>query len=144
MSDDATLECVSCETTFDPAPNGGFCPDCDTPHPDFEIATDEESKDGGSTGDETDETAGDAGGDSAADGASEGDDSVSADSISYCPDCGTDIADAVTDGEGDSELDACPDCGRAVSTESYCPDCGTDLDEARGAAAEADEEDEAT
>ncbi|AGB16493.1 FHA domain-containing protein [Halovivax ruber XH-70] len=143
MSDDATLECVSCETTFDPAPNGGFCPDCDTPHPDFEVATDEESEDDGSTGDETDEAAGDADAASADDGTSEGDDSASSDSISYCPDCGTDIDDAVTDGDGDGELDACPDCGRAVSTESYCPDCGTDLGEARAAAAEDDEADDA-
>ncbi len=29
------LTCVSCDNTFEPAPHGGFCPDCDTPHPDF-------------------------------------------------------------------------------------------------------------
>lgn len=35
MPEQTQLECVSCDTTFDPTPNGGFCPDCDTPHPDF-------------------------------------------------------------------------------------------------------------
>ena len=35
MENQSTLTCVSCESTFDPAPHGGFCPDCDTPHPDF-------------------------------------------------------------------------------------------------------------
>ena len=36
MAEQAELDCVSCETAFDPSPNGGFCPNCDTPHPDYE------------------------------------------------------------------------------------------------------------
>lgn len=122
------LECVSCDTTFDPDPTGGFCPDCDTPHPDFGVDDEDDAEDDGtdeSAEVEYDESEGDA-----ADGVS----------VAFCPDCGADLADAVaSDGEGSGELDACPDCGRAVTDESYCPDCGTDLDAAR---AEADAEDD--
>ena len=38
------LECVAtgCDTKFDPEPNGGFCPDCDVPHPEYDPADDGE------------------------------------------------------------------------------------------------------
>jgi hypothetical protein len=36
MAAQTELECVSCGTDFDPDETGGFCPDCDTPHPDYE------------------------------------------------------------------------------------------------------------
>ncbi|PSP75040.1 DNA-binding protein [Halobacteriales archaeon QS_1_68_20] len=35
MENESMLTCVSCDNTFEPAPHGGFCPECDTPHPDF-------------------------------------------------------------------------------------------------------------
>ncbi|EMA46207.1 double zinc ribbon domain-containing protein [Halobiforma nitratireducens] len=35
MPEQTNLECVSCDTSFEPGPNGGFCPSCDTPHPDY-------------------------------------------------------------------------------------------------------------
>lgn len=134
------LECVSCDTTFDPAPTGGFCPDCDTPHPDFGV--DEDGSDDADDGtDESAEVEYDESETESADG----------DSVAFCPDCGADLADAVaSDGDESGDLDACPDCDRAVTDESYCPDCGTDLDAARAEAdaddAEADEsaEDEST
>ena len=37
MSGQNQLECVSCEQSFDPKPYGGFCPNCDTPHPNYEV-----------------------------------------------------------------------------------------------------------
>jgi len=36
MSQQGKLSCPSCESSFEPTPNGGFCPDCDTPHPDYD------------------------------------------------------------------------------------------------------------
>lgn len=47
MQNQSELTCVSCENTFDPTPHGGFCPDCDTPHPDF--GRPEAESDGGTT-----------------------------------------------------------------------------------------------
>lgn len=124
------LECVSCDTTFDPAPTGGFCPDCDTPHPDFGVDEDES----GDADDQADESA------EVEYDESDGD-SADGDSVAFCPDCGADLADAVaSDGDDPVVLDACPDCDRAVTDESYCPDCGTDLDAAR---AEADDDESA-
>ena len=122
MADQAELECVSCETTFDPNPTGGFCPDCDTPHPDFGIDDD-------GTPDES----------SGADDTSEDQSSESVDdSMSYCPECGADLSEGHgSDADGSYELEACPDCGHSVTDESYCPNCGSDLDAAR---ADSDEE----
>ncbi|SDR17519.1 double zinc ribbon domain-containing protein [Natronobacterium texcoconense] len=61
MQEQVTLKCVSCDTSFEPGPNGGFCPSCDTPHPDYagsdgdgdEEATEDDSE---STGVEDDES----------------------------------------------------------------------------------------
>lgn len=123
------LTCVSCDTTFDPAPNGGFCPDCDTPHPDFEMgddgADDSADDEAESAEVEYDES------DGAADSSDE-------DAAAFCPECGADLdADRDAESEDSDGLSACPDCGHSVTDESYCPQCGTDLDAVR---AEADDE----
>lgn len=132
MADQGELECVSCDTTFDPAPNGGFCPDCDTPHPDFEMDED------GASADESPDAGSDA--DAQADDSQQEPDSVGEHSMAYCPECGADL-DSVGSAGGDvsGDLDACPDCGHAVTDESYCPNCGTDLDAVRDDAGSEDE-----
>lgn len=133
MSEQSELSCVSCETTFDPTPNGGFCPNCDTPHPDFghdeEIGDEESVDEHESTADEE---------------PAETVDSDTIDAPSFCPDCGFDLTgDLGADPESvDSDIRACPDCGRSVTDESFCPDCGTDLDELRQAASDDAEETE--
>jgi hypothetical protein len=137
MSEQSELSCVSCETTFDPTPNGGFCPNCDTPHPDF--GHDEEVDDEAAV-DEHESTADEEPADAEPAAATE---SPAAEGPSYCPDCGFDLtgelgADPDT---VDSDIRACPDCGRSVTDESFCPDCGTDLDALREATA--DEPDDA-
>jgi hypothetical protein len=59
MSQQGQLKCPSCDNSFEPTSNGGFCPDCDTPHPDFDhdgdVDTEEdgtESADGGAHAEE--------------------------------------------------------------------------------------------
>jgi RNA polymerase subunit RPABC4/transcription elongation factor Spt4 len=124
MSEQSELSCVSCETTFDPTPNGGFCPNCDTPHPDFghdeEMDEDEGVDEHESTADEEPARTEEA-------------EQPAVDAPSYCPDCGFDLTgDLGADPETvDSDIRACPDCGRSVTDESFCPDCGTDLDALR-------------
>lgn len=54
MAEQMQLECVSCDTSFDPSPHGGFCPDCDTPHPDYEQAAPSDDVDDSAAQDETD------------------------------------------------------------------------------------------
>ncbi|AFZ73274.1 double zinc ribbon domain-containing protein [Natronobacterium gregoryi] len=46
MPEQVTLSCVSCDTSFEPGPNGGFCPNCDTPHPDYTGGGADEAEDG--------------------------------------------------------------------------------------------------
>lgn len=137
MSQQTELECVSCDTAFDPGPTGGFCPECDTPHPEFDHQTPDESE-----GETADATADDAPADDPAAAASEpaastGDPAGGAAAAqagpSYCPDCGTSLSD-VTERPGAADAWDCPDCGRTVTDESFCPDCGTDLEAARAGA----------
>lgn len=137
MSEQAQLTCVSCDTDFDPEPNGGFCPDCDTPHPDYGVEDDAADADdaGADAGEPDVEEADDA---DEADAAA--DDAVAA-AGSYCPECGADLDPDARADEAESDLAACPDCGRSITDESYCPDCGRDLDEVRDQQAEAGEED---
>lgn len=120
MPEQAQLTCVSCDASFDPEPNGGFCPDCDTPHPDYGV--DDETEDAAAEADAgaTDAGADDASTDEPADAAP-----------SYCPDCGADLDPDARADDAEGDLAACPDCGRSVTDESYCPDCGRDLDEVR-------------
>lgn len=135
MSDQSELTCVSCETAFEPTATGGFCPDCDTPHPEFEHGEAEAEEDG-ETGDEATD-----------DGVAGGDETASADAEapSYCRDCGAEIAG--DDAPTAAATTECADCGRTVAADaSYCPGCGTELetDEAGESAAEpADGADEA-
>lgn len=136
MSEQSELSCVSCETTFDPTPNGGFCPNCDTPHPDFghdeEVDEDEAVDEHESTADEESGNAHE----------TETTDDHATDAPSFCPDCGFDLTGELgADPETvDSDIQACPDCGRSVTDESFCPDCGTDLDELREATSDEAEE----
>jgi len=88
MSDQSELACVSCETAFDPAPTGGFCPDCDTPHPDFEHGEADDEGDVEQTEAEESEAGGaDAEPDDDAETAPSSDDAAP----SYCRDCGAEI-----------------------------------------------------
>lgn len=146
MSQQGELTCVSCETAFEPEPNGGFCPNCDTPHPDFGV---DEEPDAEATSEASDAT--DSASDASVDGATggheaeveSGDEAAApdAESFTYCPDCGVELS-TVGDADEESPIAACPDCGRSVSNESFCPGCGTDLDEVREQASEADEADD--
>ncbi len=129
MSDQSELTCVSCETAFEPAATGGFCPDCDTPHPEFEHGEAEAEEDG-----ETGDGATD-------DGVADGDETASAaeaEAPSYCRECGAEVADDASTTAATTE---CADCGRTVAADaSYCPGCGTELesDEAEESAGDAD------
>lgn len=121
MSDQAELKCVSCDETFDPAPTGGFCPDCDTPHPDFEHgeAEGEAQAAAGAANDAEDEESDVADDDSAP---------VSAGaSPSYCQECGAEIvANAASSAAATVE---CSSCGGTVAeSASYCPDCGAEVE----------------
>lgn len=117
MAEETQLSCVSCETTFDPTPNGGFCPDCDTPHPDYGMGEEDADAEpdeaaSGDVDEADDETADEpdvssdeedsAGGDEEpAD-----DDASDADEIpSVCPECGADLTGAA-DGDDDTEDEA--------------------------------------
>ena len=110
MAEQMQLKCVSCETTFDPAPNGGFCPDCDTPHPDFGQSD---------TPDEDDDTA-------SVDAEAEAEESTdtaddSTDELTYEEESdASDEADAADVPDGDDD----PDAEAAV-----CPECGAPLDD---------------
>lgn len=160
MATQGKLTCVSCDTAFEPEPNGGFCPDCDTPHPEYErrdtvdadeagaddeqveseaseqVGTDEPDGDGadaGTAGGEADPD------DADAEAPGEEDDAgaVEAD------DAGIETADEGDDADADAEPDdgsaavvACPSCGSdADASASFCSNCGTELD----ADADADE-----
>ncbi len=182
MPGQVELECVSCESEFEPAPNGGFCPDCDTPHPDYDLqddaddesaddeeteSADEESaeeesaeleyeEDESADADDADDDADDAGAAETEDEDADADEiecgscgsAVDA-SMSFCPDCGSELgADDDGDETEEREIAACPDCGTSIDGESYCPDCGTHLDPIRESAGsddgDADDADEVT
>ena len=172
MPEQSLLQCVSCESTFEPTPNGGFCPDCDTPHPEYghqdaadesagesadeesavEVAQGEVKLDEG----ETDAAERDASASSVDDSVADDDDDVLAVDASktVCPDCGavfvTDAdAAAVEEAERDEDADTeeadlteCPDCGHSITDEAYCPSCGTHLDAIRTAEEATDDADE--
>lgn len=163
MPEQTELQCVSCGTTFDPTPHGGFCPDCDTPHPDFGQET--ADTDGA---DDTDDVAED---EPETDGSRivcphcgetiDLDDVDDAEELSFDEDAeagATDAsaeAEAAVEGEaggkgdaeakaepepeptdGSDELSECPDCGHSISDEAFCPNCGTDLDAIRAGGAD--------
>lgn len=118
MSEQSELTCVSCDVAFDPAPTGGFCPDCDTPHPDFEHGAADEADDA-EADESSDETA------RAADVA-ESEPSTDDASASYCPECGTAIG---ADADSTASTTECASCGETVAADaSYCPACGSGLD----------------
>ena len=146
MPDQTELSCVSCDTTFDPAPSGGFCPDCDTPHPDYEAPAADDA--------ETDESASapeitDGGGNVITDSddvtvQSDADAAVETDDDDT-PDAEADDEEAV-DSDADEGDDAdetpsgddadepatieCGSCGSTVdASASFCPDCGDELEE---------------
>lgn len=156
MPEQVELECVSCETSFEPAPNGGFCPDCDTPHPDYEPQDDE--SDEAADDEEVAEESGDsieewAGDEEADEEAEEADDAaeVSCGSCgeavdpdaAFCPHCGAEIgAEEEEEDESDEpELSACPDCGTSIDDEAFCPNCGTHLDPIRAGEEPSDDAD---
>lgn len=161
MSSQSQLECVSCKQSFDPEPYGGFCPNCDTPHPDYEIAEssgNSSARENSNNNSQQDLTeCWDCGAEVDA-------------SNQFCTNCGVDLDDEPKDAppqppqpkltdcpscdadidssasfcpecgselsedmeEGQSkELTECPDCGTSVDNESFCMNCGTDLDEIR-------------
>ncbi|SFR92387.1 FHA domain-containing protein [Halomicrobium zhouii] len=125
MSDQSELACVSCETAFDPAPTGGFCPDCDTPHPDFEHGEADDADDAEETGDDEVKA------EEAETGATEPTDEEATTSSddgaapSYCRECGA----AIGAESASSDTTECSDCGRTVAADaSYCPDCGTAIE----------------
>jgi hypothetical protein len=127
MSEESELDCVSCETTFDPSPTGGFCPDCDTPHPEF----------GHSTVDDDDRPAEETDADEETDDASSDETSGagSVDETTGEPTPGTEseMPDEPEEGSADdpdassSEPAAEEDDDAAVSADdvpTHCPDCG--------------------
>jgi len=151
------LTCVSCGTEFDPAPTGGFCPECDTPHPDHDIdavAADAEAAEADADPADDEEPAVDAdAADTGADAAAADDDEAEepgadADAAAE-PDVDTEdaeaaeadaeIADADVEeeaaegGEEDAGDEAaaeaeCHSCGATVDADaSFCPECGADL-----------------
>ena len=172
MPEQSLLQCVSCESTFEPTPNGGFCPDCDTPHPEYGHqdtadestgeSADEESAVEVAQGDvtleegETDAAEGEASASNVDAPVADDGDAVSAvdSSKTVCPDCGAVFvpdadAAAVEQAEreeeadtGEADLTECPDCGHSITDEAYCPSCGTHLDAIRTAAEPTDDVDE--
>lgn len=151
------LNCVSCESTFDAGPNGGFCPDCDTPHPDYEMPSSDDGDEGASESgeeeteadeqaSETDEQLSEPEADeSECDAEAETEDSETVEesiddqcsscgttvdpTASFCSNCGSEL-EAESEAESD-ELTECPNCSNSVDDESFCPNCGTDLDAIR-------------
>lgn len=153
MPEQIELSCVSCDTSFDPAPNGGFCPDCDTPHPDYDGG---DSDDDGDDGDEPVEAEFDEDEDvpEEADDESEaetddddtetGDDESPDDADEDVADVDDDTDDETDDDEIDVDVDdddepdeddepanddlECRSCGTSVDESmSFCPDCGTEV-----------------
>lgn len=126
MSDQTELACVSCETAFDPAPTGGFCPDCDTPHPDFEHGEADDADDAGETeGDEVEAEQTETGATEPTDedATASSDDEAAP---SYCRECGAAIG---ANGDSSADTTECADCGRTVAADaSYCPGCGTEVE----------------
>lgn len=135
MSEQTALDCVSCETTFDPSATGGFCPDCDTPHPDFGHSTvedDDPAEEADTDGDEPEEsTTDEADGSESVD---EADGSESVDETTGEPTPSTESAGTEAPGEqttddpeqSDSEPAAEGD-DPAVSPDdvpTHCPECG--------------------
>lgn len=153
MPEQTELSCVSCETSFDPAPNGGFCPDCDTPHPDYEAPADDGTEADEADGDDTesvaeitdgggnlitdDEDATDTDADDAAEptDADETDDTDDEPASAACPSCESTV---------DASAAFCPNCGENLESEdesedeteddepaelSACPDCGESIDD---------------
>ncbi|WP_290811185.1 FHA domain-containing protein [Halovivax sp.] len=136
MPEQIELECVSCEKTFEPAPNGGFCPDCDTPHPDHD-RPDEESDDSDAD-DSVEESI-----DEWADEEEEADDD--ADEESDEPAADADEEDDADDAASEEDVEVeyeedddesadeaatvdCGSCGSSVdASASFCPDCGAEL-----------------
>lgn len=167
MPEQIELSCVSCGTSFDPAPNGGFCPDCDTPHPDYDGgSTDDAADDGESESmeaefDESEDVA--EGSDDAADDADEEPEVDGADEDEELDeDDATDdeseesetdeVDEELETDEADEELDADDaaedeDEGEEPS-ELECSSCGTAVDESMsfcpdcGTEVEADDEPE--
>ncbi|WP_226004271.1 double zinc ribbon domain-containing protein [Natrinema salinisoli] len=130
MAEQTEFSCVSCETTFDPSPNGGFCPNCNTPHPDYEAP----SGDDADSSDEESETV-----DDATD--AEDDVEVEYDEEEEAETDGDDDAEADTDGD-DAEDDGaepgedepatieCQSCDSTVdASAAFCPNCGEELEE---------------
>ncbi|WP_254766640.1 FHA domain-containing protein [Salinilacihabitans rarus] len=143
------LTCVSCDTTFDPAPNGGFCPNCDTPHPDYEMDSVDESDDETAAEDEEADADADGGDDADAEStdaeeeaepeaaADDADaDEIKCDSCgatadadaSFCPDCGSELGAEDADGSDDESESESVSESEEAATLDECPDCGTEVD----------------
>jgi Zn finger protein HypA/HybF involved in hydrogenase expression len=139
MAEQTEFSCVSCETTFDPSPNGGFCPNCNTPHPDYEAPSDDEadsSEEESETADdvtdaedddvevEYDEEEGETDGDDAEDEAeTDGDDADE-----KAETAGDDAEDEAEDDE--PATIECQSCESTVdASAAFCPNCGDELEE---------------
>lgn len=164
MADQTEFNCVSCETTFDPAPNGGFCPDCNTPHPDYDAPNDADGTEEDSDEDDSDtiERITDASGSEAVERITDADDALEGDDAGDDTsepetgvDDGSDEADvddgAETDADGDgAEADEpgtieCQSCNSAVdASAAFCPSCGTELEDDQADESEDDESVELT
>lgn len=127
MAEQTEFSCVSCETTFDPSPNGGFCPDCNTPHPDYEAPSDDDAD----SSDDDSEPVDNAEDDVEVEYDEEDEAETDADD--------EDEAEAETDADGDdTEDDAdepatveCQSCDSSVdASAAFCPNCGEELEEA--------------
>ncbi|WP_435344636.1 double zinc ribbon domain-containing protein [Haloarchaeobius sp. HRN-SO-5] len=149
------LECVSCENTFDPGPTGGFCPDCDTPHPDFEMsAVDDGASESGESESDADEQSVESDAEPSED-PGEADESTDEECSScgstvdpdaaFCANCGAELgAEDEPESSDEDELTECPNCSNSVGDEAFCANCGTDLDAIRaGDDADAGSDDEA-
>lgn len=130
MEAQSELTCVACETTFDAEPNGGFCPDCDTPHPDYELR---ESVDGDEDASENEEAPADEAEETAPADEDQVDDAEADDAEAAEAD-DAEVDDAESETESTPEPDQadgveCSSCGSSVdSSAKFCPDCGTALD----------------
>lgn len=149
MSTQTELTCVSCGTDFDPEETGGFCPDCDTPHPDFERdeAADEDAvseadaepaddEDAGADADAEPDATDDA--DAETEAEAEADEADAEPAVDETDDATAepDPADVDDEAEADEEPDdpepaetiECASCGNDVDPDfEFCPSCGDDL-----------------
>lgn len=127
MAAQEELTCVSCESTFDAGPNGGFCPDCDTPHPDYGMR---DGVDDDASPSESGEQTSDAVDDSVeSDDEPSGDDDQMAENDDSEPE--SDPEGATDDSEPADEPDGheCSSCGSSVdASASFCPNCGSEID----------------